>query len=139
MKILCTVTEQGFKPFYNSDWGEKSKLKIGEEIWVEVKKARNYEFLKKFFALLNCGLANSKGKYIQTDNIDLYRAYVTMKAGYVDITATSKGTMITPKSIAFEKMDEVEFQKLYNKVVDFVILDIEATREDIEKVLINFF
>lgn len=139
MKILCTVTEQGFKPFYNSDWEEKSKLKIGDEIWVEVKKARNYEFHKKFFALLNCGLANSKGKYIKTDNLDLYRTYVTMKVGYVDITPTNKSNMFTPKSIAFDKMDETEFQKLYNKVVDFVILDIEATREDIEKVLINFF
>lgn len=133
------VTEYGYEPVYESDKEYHRNQKRGEMVWIEVKKARNYEFLKKFFALLNCGLANSKGKYIKTDNIDLYRAYVTMKAGYVRITATSKGTMITPKSIAFDKMEEDEFQRLYNKVVDFVILDIEATREDIEKVLINFF
>ena len=140
MKILCKITEQHLiEPVNFLDWEEKSKLKVGDEVLVEIVKLRNPKFHNKFFALLNLGVTNSKGKFIKTNNLELYRKYVTMKAGYVDITPTNKGSMITPQSIAFDKMDEIEFQKLYSKVLDFIILDIEATKEDIEKVLINFF
>lgn len=126
-------------PVYESDMEEKKKLKKGEIYWMEYKKARNYEFHKKFMALVKIGFENSKEKYIKAPTFDLYRKYVTMKAGFVDIVPTVKGQMIVPQSISFESMDELQFQEVYNKVLEFIIDDIEATKEDIERELISFF
>jgi hypothetical protein len=135
MKITVKNTEQGLIPLYPSDLDEKNKLKIGEIYSVEIKKDRNYQFLKKFFALIKLGHDNTK---LQGINIDIYRAYVTMKAGYVETFKTPKGLMALPKSIAFDKMDDAEFEGLYNSAIQVIIDDIGATREDIEQNIINF-
>jgi len=135
LSIFCKNTEQGLIPLYDSDLEEKKKLKLGEIYSVEIKKARNYPFLKKFFALLKLGHDNTK---LEGITFDAYRAYVTMKAGYVETFKTTRGLMALPKSIAFDKMDDTEFQDLYNSAIQVIIDDIGATRKDIEQNLINF-
>lgn len=52
MKILCIVTENGLVPKYDSDREEFRSLKRNTDVLVEVGQKRNYEFHKKFFALL---------------------------------------------------------------------------------------
>ena len=135
MKITVKNTEQGLLPLYDSDLEEKKKLKLGEIYSVEVKKDRNYQFHKKYFALLNLGHDNTK---LEGITFDAYRAYVTMKAGYVETFKTPRGLMALPKSIAFDKMDDTEFKDLYNSAIQVIIDDIGATLEDIEQNLINF-
>lgn len=56
MKILCVITETGLTPKYESDREEFKKLKRNAEVVVEIKKGRNIEFHKKYFALLNANL-----------------------------------------------------------------------------------
>lgn len=137
MSIFCKNTEQGLIPLYDSDLDEKKKLKLGEtyEMTPKIWKERNLQFHKKFFALLNLGFDNTK-----MIGFDLkgYRSYITMKAGYADVYQTPRGLMALPKSIAFDKMDDTEFQSLYNSAIQVIIDDIGATREDIEQNLINF-
>lgn len=134
MKIFCQNTATGLVPLYDSDYDEKKKLKIGEVYFCEIKKPRNYEFLKKFFALVKLGCENSPLDMTEKP----YRAYVTMKAGYVDVYETPTGKMALPKSISFANMDEDEFQKLYLAVLMVISKDIKTDEKIIEEEIINF-
>lgn len=136
MKLLLRNTEHGLVPEYASDLEEKKKLKLGELYTAEIRRERNYQFLKKFMALCKLGCENSKNVDMPHDT---YRKYVTMKAGYFKTYKTPKGILVEPESISFANMDEDKFGEVYNKVLSVVIEDTQATKEDIEHELINFF
>jgi len=126
----------GLVPLYDSDMNEKKKLKLGEvyEMTPKIWKERNLQFHKKFFALVNLGCENSPKNW----DIKGYRAWLTMMSGWADIYETEKGKMALPKSIAFDKMDDDEFAKLYKAAIQVIINDIGATQQEIEQNLINF-
>jgi len=134
MKMFCKNTSSGLVPLYDSDYEEKSKLKIGEVYFCEIKKPRNYEFLKKFFALVRLGTENSPLNMPQ----EAYRAYVTMKAGYAEVYETERGKMVLPKSISFSNMDDDEFEKLYFGVLNVIAKDIDTDKETILEEINNF-
>jgi len=134
MKLLLRNTATGLVPEYPSDFDEKKKLKVGEVYSVEIKKARNYEFLKKFMAMVKVGHNNTKLEL----PFDVYRKVMIMKAGYFKAYNTGKGTYYEADSIAFENMDEETFQDVYNRVLDVIVKDIGATKEVIEKELLSF-
>jgi hypothetical protein len=136
MDIYVKNTEQGLIPLYEDDLEEKKKLKIGEVYKVNVVKPRNYQFLKKFMALIKIGCENSKNVDMP---VEVYRKYATMKAGFVDIYTTPKGKFADAQSIAFANMAEDEFQEVYNRVLDFIVEDTHADRDLIERELISFF
>ena len=58
MDIYCRVTEQGLVPMYDSDLEEKRRLKIGDTVLCKISRPRNYEFHKKFFALVRLTYEN---------------------------------------------------------------------------------
>jgi len=134
MKIFCKNTSAGLVPLYDSDYEEKHKLKIGEVYYCDIKKPRNYEFLKKFFALIRLGTENSPLNMPQ----EAYRAYVTMKAGYAEVYETERGMMVLPKSISFSNMGEDEFDKLYFGVLNVIAKDIGTDKETILEEITNF-
>lgn len=121
-------------PLYDSDYDEKRKLKVGEVYFCEIKKPRNYEFLKKFFALIRLGTENTPLNMPQ----EAYRAYVTMKAGYVDVFDTPNGKMALPQSISFSNMDDDKFEKLYFGVLNVIAKDIGTDKETILEEVSNF-
>ncbi|MFA5772743.1 MAG: DUF1367 family protein [Thermoplasmata archaeon] len=136
MKLLLRNTEQGLLPEYPSDLDEKKKLKLGVLYSVEIRRERNPLFHRKFMALCKLGCENSKNVEMP---FDAYRKYVTMKAGYFKTYKTPKGVMVEPESIAFANMDEDKFNEVYNKVLNIIVEDIQATKEDIEQNLLSFF
>jgi hypothetical protein len=133
-KIFCKNTATGLIPLYDSDYEEKRKLKIGEVYECEIKRKRNYDFHKKFFALIKLGCENSPlGMPEQA-----YRAYVTMKAGYAEVYKTPTGRMALPQSISFSSMDQPKFEKLFFAVLQIIAKDIGSDQETIQSELINF-
>ena len=134
MRIFVRNTLQGLIPLYNSDFEKKRKLKLGQDYEADIKRPRNLQFHKKFFALLNIGHQNTKLNM----NFEFYRAYVTMKAGYYNAYETERGMMVLPKSISFAAMDDSEFQRLYDAVINVVMLDIDVNKKEIEERIINF-
>ncbi len=136
MKLLVRNTEKGLQPEYASDLEEKKKLKLGELYSAEIRRERNPLFHRKFMALCKLGCENSKSVNMP---FDAYRKYVTMKAGFFTTYKTPKGIMIEPESISFANMDEDKFKDVYNKVLEVVIEDTQATQHEIETELINFF
>lgn len=94
------------------------KLTVGEVISARIKKERNYQFHKKFFALINYAFDNQE-KY---DTPEAFRAEVTMRAGWYQEHHHITGAIsYSPKSIAFDNMDELEFGKLYQRVIDVIL------------------
>jgi len=134
MKILLQNTISGLIPLYPSDMDSKRKLKLGEVYEAEVKNPRNYQFLKKFFALVNIGHENTDLDM----PLETYRKYILMKAGYFKTYQTPKGVFYDADSISFSSMEQDVFEEVYSRVLDVIIKDIGATKEDIEKQLISF-
>ena len=95
--------------------------KPGEIIVGEIKRARNYENHKRFFAFLNTTFDMQE----HFEELEAYRYWLVMKCGYFDtIIAPNGTTMFKAKSIAFESMEEDEFQKLFSRAIDVFIREL---------------
>ncbi len=137
MKFFVQNTGTGLIPLYPSDLDEKKRLKIGKVYCGDFAewKERNYNFLKKFMALIKIGCENSKNVEMP---FDTYRNYATIKAGYAKIHQTPKGTFVEAESISFKNMSEEKFEKVYSDVLDFIIKDTGADKETLENELGSF-
>ena len=69
---------------------------------------------------------------------EAYRKYILIKAGYFNAYKTDKGLFYDAVSISFSSMSQDEFEEVYSRVLDKIIADIGATKEDIEQQLIDF-
>lgn len=118
MKYLVKREGAYLIPVYNSDAEAQRdcKLKQGQVYEVEIKKKRNIDHHRKYFALVNLCYENQE----QFEDIETLRWWLTCKAGYYKRVETPKGEMIIPKSISFSKMDQVDFDKYYSLVLDVV-------------------
>ena len=99
------------------------KVKVGDIVECEIKQPRNYNFHKKFFALIELVFQNQE----ITDEKEDLRAYLIMKAGFYKTVQTKEGVMYLPKSISFSNMDEIEFHDLYGKLLNVAcnLLDLD--------------
>lgn len=85
----------------------------GDEVMIEIRRPRNLKHHKKFFKLLS----------IVLENQDLFKTneqlltFIKRGIGHVD----EYGEV---KSIAFEKMDQTEFNEFYKKSVDFICMEV---------------
>lgn len=143
MKLLLLNTSQGLKPCYDEDFDEKKKLKLGEVYEVTIKKARNYEFHKKYFSLINTAWEYQHENVIEYfKNVDCFRKTVEIAAGWCDTiySISRKEWVEIPRSIAFDKMDEFEFRDLYERVKDvlFKYFLKNISEEEFTRNLINY-
>ena len=136
MKFLVKKQFGKLIPVYNSDLEalKSAKLKENDIYEVDIKRKRNYEFHKKYFALINLCFDNQE---TFTEFEDL-RNYLTMKAGYVKKIETGTGQMILPLSISFANMDNIEFEQLYQKTIDVICKFIDVDEKGIMNELINY-
>jgi len=121
-------------PIFNSDLEEIVKLKQNTDYKFEVVHPRNYEFHKKFFALINLGFEN-QDKY---KDFTEYRTIKTMQAGFFRMIITEKGKVFIPESISFASMDEIEFEEVYKKVLEVICYETGLTGKEIAEELVNF-
>jgi len=135
MKIALIKHFNGLKAAYNSDLENIKKLKEGVVYEITIKKSRNLMFHRKAFALFNLVFENQE----RFDNLDHLRKYLTIKAGFFDEVNTGKGVMILPKSIKFEKMDNVEFEEFYNGVIKVIEKELLINKQDILENIQEYF
>ena len=119
------------------------RVKTGEAIRVSATKIRNVLFHRKFFALLNLAydswepMAEYKGEKAQK-NFEQFRNDVVCLAGYHETTVTLRGDVrVKAKSISFARMQEDEFQELYNSVINVILSRIlkNYSKPDLENVI----
>lgn len=112
------------------------KLEEGEEIEIEITNKRNVKFIRKFFALINLAYENQE----HYNNLDNLRKDITISAGFYEerINYITGEVILEAKSISFSKMEEQEFEKVYNAVLDAIIKFIGVEKEDILNELLQF-
>jgi hypothetical protein len=144
-KILLQNTAHGLVPMYDDDYDEKKKLKLGVVYEAYIKTSRNYQFLKKYFALINCSWQYLNEKIqdkVYHGNREEFRKSLEITAGFYEtIYSLSRKEFIQiPRSIAFDKMQEDEFRELYERVKDvlFQVFLKDINRDTFEKELQSF-
>jgi len=121
------------------------KMKAGALMHADFKKVRNYQFHKKYFALVTFafdqweprGGLTYKGQPV-AKNKERFRKDVAILAGFFESTVNLKGEVrLEAKSISFAQMDEIEFEALYSKTIDVILSRIltQYTRDDLEEVV----
>jgi hypothetical protein len=122
-----------FMPASEHDRGLLSKIKIGQPVRLKYTQVRNYQFHKKYFALLNLafdyweppegGMGSAwKDKIDIEKNFDRFRKDIIIRAGYYEATYRLNGDIrFEAKSIAFGNMSEDEFEELYTKTIDVIV------------------
>lgn len=130
MKIFVKNTIAGLIPMYDEDLDNKKKLKLDEVYRVDIVKARNYQFHKKYFSLINTGweyLNENQQSYFSSK--EGFRSSVQNAAGHCNkVYSIARNEWIEEtKSIEFEKMDEFEFSELYKDVRNVIFSLLEDT------------
>jgi hypothetical protein len=96
------------------------ELEPGETLHFEWREPRSPQHHRYFFAKLG----ELFDRQEQFDDVDKLRAWLTVGAGECDFVPGPKGRMVAmPKSIAWHKLDEVEFTELRRRVEAFMWSD----------------
>jgi hypothetical protein len=91
------------------------KMKPGQAMKIRYSLPRNYGNHKRFFAFIKTAFQIQD----HFDNIENFRKWIQLKAGLWDSFEVPNGnTVFIPKSIAFDSLDEIEFQKLFSDCID---------------------
>ena len=129
MKItIVKKLNNTFSIAYNSDYELAKKLKVGVEYQCEIKRPRNYNFHKKYFALITM-LYDNQERYI---NIDHLRKDLTIEAGFYTVRKNLQGVDVyEANSISFSKMKQNDFDDLYSKTLDVIVKYFNFDKEEI--------
>ena len=139
MKVKFTKVSGILAPFGPDAEAWMSATKAGQVIEVDATRVRNWKFLKKYFALLN--YAFTQWDIPENDaakNFDEFRGDLAILAGYYDMVVRVDGSeRPRAKSIAFDKMEEDEFERLYSKTLDILLAKIlpSHTEEEINQIM----
>ena len=126
MKIRLVNTPTGFQPETDDDAELKRKLKLGKTYEAVFKEVRNPLFNRKFHAMIRVAWEYLPEAYQDKfGNIDNFRYMTEIKAGFCDVVydPTSGRDIYRPKSTAFDKMTEADFEKVYNGVLNVILRD----------------
>lgn len=131
-----------FIPCWESDELVCNKLGRGEIIECKTISERDVVRHRKYFALLNKAIENMpehlEKKY---PSLDALRQAVTIEVGYYDVFYDFQGNEFKrAKSIAFDKMDNIEFKNLYDRTLDALLkyIFIGMTEQDFQDNILSF-
>lgn len=130
---LIKLASGALMPYDDESAEQVRKIRTGSLVHAKATRVRNYEFHKKFFALI--GLAYDiwvetvpkmeyKGQPVQP-NKTRFRKDATILAGFYTSTVSLKGDVrLDAKSISFASMDESEFEKLFSSFINVILTKI---------------
>ena len=124
MEIVLKKLAGVLAPINEVEAVKLKSFKVGEGVRCKVTRIRNYEFLKKYFALLNLAYDywEPPQNFVGEKNFERFRKDVIILAGfYSQYVRVDGSTRIEPKSIAFGSMSEDEFADLYTKTIDAIV------------------
>lgn len=144
MDIYCVKTKAGFVAAHDSDYELMKRFKDGEVVKLRATKPRNYEFLKKYWALVKITYDNLPEPLMEKWNINSIEAMhkrFKYDLGYFTSTIGDKKERILEYiSISFAAMEECDFQNFYNECVRLIcrkyIRGLE--RHDLEEMIERF-
>lgn len=151
--ITLVKTEKGLLGFTQADQKAWLEFKAmiegmgeGEYLALEYRRPRIGWMHRKFFAMLNHGFEHwetgrkrktYKGMPVEK-NFENFRKDVIILAGYYTQSFDLKGRLVLEaKSISFAKMEQDEFEKLYDSVANVLLEQVLTNykRADLDKVV----
>lgn len=137
MKIQVVKNLGSLKPAYNSDYENFKNIPNNEIFEIEYKKKRNIKFHRKFFSLLNLYFDNQQ---LFTNFEDLRYCLLLESGVSEEKTNPLTGEVFkVPKSLQFQKMDEIEFNNVYEKVKNTICILLGVENEEIEQEINQYF
>ena len=143
MEIFCRVTENGLVPMYDSDLEERKRLKLGSDVLCKITKPRNYEFHKKYIALLRLTVDNLPEhlhEYYGVYSLEDMMMLVKLDLGLSTIKMIGGREHIIEGSISFAAMDDTQLEVFFKREVDLVLhkymkgTENQASLDEIERV-----
>lgn len=146
------VAKDLFRPATEQDAERLERFTVGAEVACDLREMRNYQFHKKYFALINYlfGIweetmppSEWRGHQVRA-NIDKFRDDLTILTGRFDATYNVRGEVqLDAHSISFASMDQEEFEKLYSDTINVALakvlhrpdLNEEIVREMVDQIL----
>ena len=120
MKINIIKNKFGLFEPLDEDIDKANKISIGDVFCVNFTKMRDSETHRKYFKLLGlCWdfMTEDERQTIYRNSFDKFRKRIQLLADYTDEELNEKGEWcLVAKSIAYENLDEVEFNQLYKDV-----------------------
>ncbi len=117
-------------PATSVDAEQIAKLKNGEIYEIYLKKKRSNPYLRRWMKLLHyaydiwCETREPvihKGEVVQP-NFDRFREDIIITAGFYECTFNINGELrLIAKSISFDKMEQDEFEKLYDASISVIL------------------
>jgi hypothetical protein len=125
------VTRDGWVPAFHDDKERHANMGKGVLVEMKITQPRNYEYHKRFFAMLNFAFEYWEPDIVRENGLawmkdfEQFRADMIVKAGYYNtvVRFLPDGTQeicFKPKSIAFTNMEEEDFHNLYKSVFNVV-------------------
>lgn len=143
MNITLINTDRGLVPCTDEDYELKKQLSLGEAYVCTIKVARNVDFHRKYFKMVSTAwefLPEHEQFFFK--NRENFRKYLEMAAGYTDIIYSPKREewIEVPRSIAFDKLDQAGFEKVYNDVRNVIdsLLRPYITEKEFEENILRF-
>lgn len=138
-----------FIPAGQSDMVKCMKIGQGEIIRCRSVDQRNVKFLRKYWALVDIILQNLpepveedliKNHQFRIKTKDDVHFYIKIKNGFVEKKYVGKDGNIAwfPKSISFDKMNEVEFEEFFSKAVDTACELLTVESDELIKEIMDF-
>lgn len=129
MAIDVTIrrTLGGWVPANRHDAEALDRFPVGSVARASFRKPRNPKHHAKFFALLNVVFPHQQA----WPTMELFRKAIQRALGYFE----EHNGMIFDVSIAFDRMDQDEFARLYERAVELMITRIlpSVDRADLER------
>ena len=125
MEIYCRKLNGVLVPDSPTDIEKLSKFKTGTPVRLTLTRPRNYDFFKKWWALIGFAYEvwePEPHNLVGEKNIDRFRQDITILAGYYEQHIRIDGsTRVVAKSLSFASMSEEEFEDLYQKTIDVIL------------------
>jgi hypothetical protein len=134
------------------------KLKVGADVQVRIKRQRNVDFHRKWFALVKLGFDfwepmarpldveyRWMKKVTPAKDFERFRKDVTILAGFYTASYRLNGEVrIEARSINFSNMGEDEFERLYSATIDVILehvlpqMTADEVRKTVEEMVLSF-
>lgn len=124
MDIILFKANGALHPLNDVERKKLEAFKQFDGVRVKLTRMRNFEFHKKYFALLTMAYDywEPPDNQVGEKNFERFRKDVTILAGFYESYVRVDGsTRIEPKSISFGSMSEDSFSELYTKTIDALV------------------
>lgn len=114
-EVVCRVVPGGLMAVNHAEASKLDGL-LGKEVMATIRRPRNLQFHKKYFAMLKA----TRDMVDLEVNMRQWRWLVLVGIGHCDYIEHQGYPLAIPKSINFASVDDTEFEQIYSDSIDWI-------------------